>query len=55
MQYVRDACACDLLDLLLVLDPGKRCNSDAALDHNFFWTDPMPCDLTKMLASIDST
>jgi serine/threonine protein kinase len=51
MQYVRDPCACELLDLLLVLDPGKRYSSDAALDHDFFWTDPMPCDLSKMLAS----
>ncbi|XP_075229127.1 cyclin-dependent kinase 9-like isoform X2 [Lycorma delicatula] len=48
--YVKDPFACDLLDKLLVLDPGKRSDSDSALNHDFFWTDPMPCDLSKMLA-----
>jgi cyclin-dependent kinase 9 len=50
MPYVKDPCACDLLDKLLVLDPSKRCDSDSALDHDFFWTEPMPYDLSKMLA-----
>lgn len=48
--YVKDAYACDLLDKLLLLDPVKRYDSDSALNHDFFWTDPMPCDLSKMLA-----
>ncbi|XP_031776674.1 cyclin-dependent kinase 9 isoform X2 [Nasonia vitripennis] len=48
--YIKDAYACDLLDRLLTLDPSKRIDSDSALNHDFFWTDPMPCDLTKMLA-----
>ncbi|KAJ9596499.1 hypothetical protein L9F63_012482, partial [Diploptera punctata] len=48
--YVKDPFACDLLDKLLVLDPSKRYDSDSALNHDFFWTDPMPCDLSKMLA-----
>ncbi|KAJ9596503.1 hypothetical protein L9F63_012486, partial [Diploptera punctata] len=48
--YVTDPLACDLLDKLLVLDPSKRYDSDSALEHDFFWTDPMPCDLSKMLA-----
>lgn len=48
--YVKDPYACDLLDKLLILDPGKRFDSDSALNHDFFWTDPMPCDLSKMLA-----
>lgn len=47
--YVRDAYACDLLDKLLTLDPAKRINSDTALNHDFFWTDPMPVDLGRML------
>ncbi|KAJ8981246.1 hypothetical protein NQ317_005761 [Molorchus minor] len=49
--YVKDPYACDLLDKLLVLDPSKRADSDTALNHDFFWTDPMPCDLGKMLAN----
>lgn len=48
--YMKDAYACDLLDKLLVLDPSKRADADTALNHDFFWTDPMPCDLGKMLA-----
>lgn len=48
--YLKDPYACDLLDKLLILDPIKRCDSDSALNHDFFWTDPMPCDLSKMLA-----
>lgn len=47
---MKDAYACDLLDKLLVLDPSKRADADTALNHDFFWTDPMPCDLGKMLA-----
>lgn len=49
--YLKDQYACDLIDKLLVLDPSKRADSDTALNHDFFWTDPMPCDLGKMLAN----
>ncbi|KAH9360296.1 hypothetical protein HPB48_005748 [Haemaphysalis longicornis] len=48
--YVKDPYALDLLDKLLHLDPSKRYDSDSALNHDFFWTDPMPCDLAKMLS-----
>ena len=49
--YLKDPYACDLLDKLLVLDPSKRADSDTALNHDFFWTDPMPCSLSGMLAN----
>ena len=45
--YVRDAYACDLIDKLLWLDPSKRIDSDGALDHEFLWTDPLPCSLVS--------
>ena len=48
--YVRDQYALDLIDRLLTLDPKHRIDSDNALNHDFFWTEPMPCDLTNMLS-----
>ncbi|XP_055941150.1 cyclin-dependent kinase 9-like [Argiope bruennichi] len=49
--YVKDPHALDLLDKLFTIDPTKRIDSDTALNHDFFWTDPLPCELTKMLQS----
>lgn len=43
--YVKDSCGMDLLERLLTLDPKKRIDSDEALDHDFFWTEPLPTDL----------
>ena len=34
----------DLLCKLLIMDPGRRMNAGDALDHDWFWSDPMPCD-----------
>lgn len=48
--YVKDQYALDLIDKLLVLDPSKRIDSDTSLNHDFFWTDPMPSDLSEMLS-----
>ncbi|XP_066436671.1 cyclin-dependent kinase 9 isoform X2 [Eleutherodactylus coqui] len=49
--YVKDAYALDLIDKLLVLDPAQRIDSDDALNHDFFWSDPMPSDLKNMLST----
>lgn len=49
-HYVRDQYALDLLDKVLALDPTERLDADNALNHDFFWTDPMPQDLGKMLS-----
>lgn len=48
--YVKDQYALDLIDKLVTLDPGKRIDSDTALNHDFFWSDPMPCELAHMLS-----
>jgi cyclin-dependent kinase 9 len=48
--YVRDAHAVDLLDKLLCLNPARRLDANSALDHEFFWSDPMPQSLEGMLS-----
>jgi len=50
MPYIKDACAMDLIEKLLILDPSKRIDAGAALDHDFFWSDPMPVDLSSTLS-----
>ncbi|KAI0777181.1 kinase-like domain-containing protein [Trametes elegans] len=34
----------DLLDKLLVCNPRQRLTAGQALDHDYFWTDPLPAD-----------
>ncbi|KRX61735.1 Cyclin-dependent kinase 9 [Trichinella sp. T9] len=48
--YIRDAQALDLIDALLTLDPTKRIDADGALNHQFFWQEPMPVPLHRMLS-----
>jgi len=49
--YVKDPYGCDLIDKLLSLDPTVRPDADTALNHDFFWSDPMPCSLERMLST----
>lgn len=51
--YIKDQLALDLVDKLLTLNPAERIDADNALNHDFFWSDPMPCDLGNMLSTID--
>lgn len=53
--YIKCPYALDLLDKLLTLDPTKRIDSGTALDHDFFWKDPMPSDLAIMLSHYNNS
>ncbi|KAJ7442497.1 kinase-like domain-containing protein [Mycena galericulata] len=45
---------CDLLDRLLTCNPRERITASQALDHDYFWTDPMPAD-PKTLPSYEAS
>ena len=36
---------------MISLDPTKRLYADNALNHDFFWTVPMPISLDRMLSN----
>jgi len=35
---------CDLIDKLLTCNPAERITATLALEHDYFWTDPLPAD-----------
>lgn len=58
-RYTHNEHALDLLKKLLTLDPSKRIDADAALDHDFFWDERDPAaekrQLAKSLSSISQS
>jgi serine/threonine protein kinase len=44
-----DRHALELLEKMLVLDPAQRISAKDALDAEYFWTDPLPCDPKRYL------
>lgn len=55
MRLISNPQGCNLLEQLLFLDPEKRCTANLALDHDFFWTDPMPAKLTNVMSKIQTS
>lgn len=49
-----DHLAIDLLDKMLTLDPCKRISAKDALDAEYFWAEPLPCD-PKCLPKYESS
>ncbi len=54
-HFVEDPYALDLIEKLLVLDPKKRIDADSTLEHDFFWKDPLPMDVSKTLSKLRSS
>ena len=52
-NYIQDPHALDLLDRLLTLDPSRRIDTESALDHDFFFSDPLPADCAGVLRQCD--
>ncbi|THU94729.1 Pkinase-domain-containing protein [Dendrothele bispora CBS 962.96] len=44
----------DLMDKLLTCNPSNRITASEALDHDYFWTDPLPAD-PKTLPSYEAS
>jgi cyclin-dependent kinase 9 len=53
--FIKDNAALDLIEKLLTLKPQDRIDCDTALNHDFFWTDPMPEPLNKTLKPLDKS
>ncbi|XP_017244530.1 cyclin-dependent kinase C-1 isoform X2 [Daucus carota subsp. sativus] len=49
-----DSYAIDLLEKMLTLDPAQRISAEDALDAEYFWTDPLPCN-PKSLPKYESS
>ncbi|RDX66667.1 Cyclin-dependent kinase C-1, partial [Mucuna pruriens] len=49
-----DRHALELLEKMLTLDPAQRITAKDALDAEYFWTDPLPCD-PKSLPTYESS
>ncbi|KAK6263456.1 hypothetical protein QUC31_009272 [Theobroma cacao] len=43
-----DRHALELLERMLMLDPSQRISAKDALDAEYFWTDPLPCDPKRL-------
>ncbi|CAH8391152.1 unnamed protein product [Eruca vesicaria subsp. sativa] len=50
-----DAHALELLECMLVLDPSKRISAKDALDSDYFWSEPLPCEPKRLLTSYKSS
>jgi len=54
-SYVRDPEPLLIINRLLALDPKKRMDSDEALNHDFFYKDPMPSNLDNLMSQVKTS
>nr|KAG5712037.1 hypothetical protein BaRGS_020763 [Batillaria attramentaria] len=54
-NFIQNQYALDLIDKFLTVDPKSRIDADTALNHDFFWTDPMPTDLAHTMSKHNSS
>nr|DAD41133.1 TPA_asm: hypothetical protein HUJ06_015456 [Nelumbo nucifera] len=47
--------ALELLERMLTLDPSQRISAKDALDAEYFWNDPLPCDPKRQRKSANSS
>ena len=53
-QFTKDNDACDLLDQLMQLCPSERLDAGEALNHDFFWLDPIPSNASELKSRLFS-
>lgn len=55
-MFTKNEHALDLIKKLLILDPSKRMDANAALDHDFFWDerDPPTAEKRQLAKSLDT-
>ncbi|KAG9092432.1 serine/threonine protein kinase, CMGC, CDC2/CDK sub [Ceratobasidium sp. UAMH 11750] len=51
-QTSMDEHGVDLIVKLLTLNPAARITAFEALDHDYFWTEPLPCDPSSYVISL---
>ncbi|KAL7293357.1 hypothetical protein TKK_0013126 [Trichogramma kaykai] len=53
--FIEDRSCLDLIDRLLVLNPKKRLDADQVYKHDYFFTEPWPCELKNLMQTITTS
>jgi cyclin-dependent kinase 9 len=55
VRHIKDPLALDLIDKLFTVNPVTRPDCDVALNHDYFWSDPMPQLLNQKMRLLTSS